>query len=287
LLDGLHEGQTKQTGTGLSGTASDRAFESAASRRYHSHSSFDCLLAPLSRRWLLLLFLFLFLFPDLNRVLVKPSTAAVDSNGRPDSVVAAESWERHLQRNQSVIISNLQGQLKSRVVCPQCNKESITFDPFLTLQVPLPVVNTRELPVITVMQQSLARIAAADHDAMDAEAQLSMAPAVWPLKSSGTIGQLKAELCESILAAPSSVVGSHPSLSSSPIHPSTLLFVEVYQHKIFKVLIHMRHARHLFLSLFSSLSFFFFPRGQTPPAASEGVPLQGQVLRVPHVAPAV
>lgn len=163
-------------------------------------------------------------------------------------------------RNQSVIISNLQGQLKSRVVCPQCHKESITFDPFLTLQVPLPVVNTRELPVITVLQQTVAQIAASNdaNGAVDAEAHSPMAPAVWPLKSSGTIGQLKAELCESILAAPGAAGGSHPSLSSSPIHPSTLLFVEVYQHKIFKVRIDMRPARPLFLSLFSSLSFLFF-----------------------------
>merc|ERR1740117_362364 len=32
------------------------------------------------------------------------------------------------------------GQLKSRVQCPDCKKESITFDPFMLLSVPLPQV---------------------------------------------------------------------------------------------------------------------------------------------------
>ena len=35
------------------------------------------------------------------------------------------------------------GQYKSRVTCPTCNKESITFDPFITVTLPIPqkVVN--------------------------------------------------------------------------------------------------------------------------------------------------
>ena len=58
--------------------------------------------------------------------------------GRPDAVVAEEAWKRHQMRNRSVIVDNFQGQLKSRVVCPDCNRESITFDPFMFLSVPLP-----------------------------------------------------------------------------------------------------------------------------------------------------
>lgn len=30
------------------------------------------------------------------------------------------------------------GQYKSRVTCPTCNKESITFDPFITVTLPIP-----------------------------------------------------------------------------------------------------------------------------------------------------
>lgn len=78
----------------------------------------------------LLAFLLDGLHEDLNRVLQKPLTSVVESNGRPDAIVAAEAWERHLQRNQSVIVQACQGQLKSCVICPKCNRQSITFDPF-------------------------------------------------------------------------------------------------------------------------------------------------------------
>ena len=38
------------------------------------------------------------------------------------------------------------GQYKSKVTCPTCSKESITFDPFITVTLPIPqkVINTFE-----------------------------------------------------------------------------------------------------------------------------------------------
>ncbi len=84
---------------------------------------------------------------DLNRLKKKPATQPVDSDGRPDPVVATDSWYRHLQRNQSIIVDTCQGQLKSRVVCPECKRESITFDPFMFLSVPLPEANDLIQPV--------------------------------------------------------------------------------------------------------------------------------------------
>ena len=42
------------------------------------------------------------LVQDLNLVINKPATACVEANGRPDTVVAAEAWERHRLRNESV-----------------------------------------------------------------------------------------------------------------------------------------------------------------------------------------
>lgn len=65
-------------------------------------------------------------------------TEAIDSNGRPDSIVAKESWLNHLKRNQSIIVDLMQGQFKSKVTCPDCKKESITFDPFLACSIPIP-----------------------------------------------------------------------------------------------------------------------------------------------------
>lgn len=95
----------------------------------------------------LLSFLMDGLHEDLNRVKKKPVTEAVESNGRPDAEVAQEAWERHLKRNQSIIVDMCQGQLKSRVVCPDCHRESITFDPFMLLSVPLPQVKDKSVTV--------------------------------------------------------------------------------------------------------------------------------------------
>ncbi|XP_074861714.1 ubiquitin carboxyl-terminal hydrolase 19 isoform X1 [Carettochelys insculpta] len=78
------------------------------------------------------------LHEDLNRIHNKPYTETVDSDGRPDEVVAEEAWQRHKMRNDSFIVDLFQGQYKSKLVCPVCAKVSITFDPFLYLPVPLP-----------------------------------------------------------------------------------------------------------------------------------------------------
>lgn len=78
------------------------------------------------------------LHEDLNRVKKKPATNTVESNGRPDAEVARDAWEVHLKRNQSIITDLMQGQLKSKLVCPVCHKVSITFDPFSFFSAPLP-----------------------------------------------------------------------------------------------------------------------------------------------------
>ncbi|KAJ3999775.1 hypothetical protein F5050DRAFT_1804676 [Lentinula boryana] len=52
---------------------------------------------------------------------------------------ARESWEGYKKRNDSVIVDLFQGQYRSTLVCPECQKISITFDPFMYLTLPLPV----------------------------------------------------------------------------------------------------------------------------------------------------
>mmetsp|Transcript_17960 Transcript_17960/g.28371 ORF Transcript_17960/g.28371 Transcript_17960/m.28371 type:complete len:1182 (+) Transcript_17960:107-3652(+) len=78
------------------------------------------------------------LHEDLNQIKKKPATEGVESAGRPDTVVALESWKTYLRRNQSIIVDLFQGQYKSTVVCPDCPRISITFDPYMFLSVPLP-----------------------------------------------------------------------------------------------------------------------------------------------------
>lgn len=81
------------------------------------------------------------LHEDLNRVTEKPYIELKDSNGRSDQIVALESWEATLQRNRSVIVDLFYGQMKSKVACETCGTESVRFDPFSLLSLPLPVEN--------------------------------------------------------------------------------------------------------------------------------------------------
>lgn len=87
------------------------------------------------------------LHEDLNRVMHRPYIESKDWDGRPDSVVADESWEMYKRRNDSIVVDLFQGQYKSKLVCPVCGKVSITFDPFLYLSVPLPK-KVRIIPIV-------------------------------------------------------------------------------------------------------------------------------------------
>lgn len=75
---------------------------------------------------------------DLNRVKHKPYVEVKESEGRSDEEFAAECWRNHLKRNWSKIVELMHGQYKSKLVCPDCNKVSVTFDPFCTLSLPIP-----------------------------------------------------------------------------------------------------------------------------------------------------
>ena len=87
------------------------------------------------------------LHEDLNRVAVKPVVEAVESDSRPDDLVAALAWEAYQKRNRSIIADVFGGQLKSHVTCNVCDRESTTFDPFFSVSVPLPVKTDRAIIV--------------------------------------------------------------------------------------------------------------------------------------------
>ncbi|KAG9244656.1 hypothetical protein BJ878DRAFT_542082 [Calycina marina] len=85
---------------------------------------------------------------DLSRVKKKPYIEKPDSTddmiNNPEAIrrMAAEVWEISKKRDDSVIADLFTGMYKSTVVCPVCDKVSITFDPFnnLTLQLPIETV---------------------------------------------------------------------------------------------------------------------------------------------------
>uniref|UniRef100_A0A8C5C561 Ubiquitin carboxyl-terminal hydrolase n=1 Tax=Gadus morhua TaxID=8049 RepID=A0A8C5C561_GADMO len=98
----------------------------------------------------LLSFLLDGLHEDLNRVKNKEYIELRDAGGRPDQEVAEEAWRNHLRRNDSVIVDTFHGLFKSTLVCPECHKVSVTFDPFCYLSVPLPVSKDRVMEVFFV-----------------------------------------------------------------------------------------------------------------------------------------
>ncbi|KAM7410760.1 hypothetical protein PAMA_020952 [Pampus argenteus] len=98
----------------------------------------------------LLSFLLDGLHEDLNRVKNKEYIELRDANGRPDQEVAEEAWHNHRRRNDSVIVDTFHGLFKSTLVCPECHKVSVTFDPFCYLSVPLPVSKERIMEVFFV-----------------------------------------------------------------------------------------------------------------------------------------
>ena len=98
----------------------------------------------------LLAFLLDGLHEDLNRVQQKPYNEAKDADGRSDKEVAEEYWQNHTARNDSVIVDTCQGQYKSTLVCPECAKVSVTFDPFMYLSLPLPGKRTRSVTLTVI-----------------------------------------------------------------------------------------------------------------------------------------
>ncbi|TMS15865.1 Ubiquitin carboxyl-terminal hydrolase 11 [Larimichthys crocea] len=98
----------------------------------------------------LLSFLLDGLHEDLNRVKNKEYIELRDAAGRPDQEVAEEAWRNHRRRNDSVIVDTFHGLFKSTLVCPECHKVSVTFDPFCYLSVPLPVSKERVMEVFFV-----------------------------------------------------------------------------------------------------------------------------------------
>jgi len=87
------------------------------------------------------------LHEDLNRIQKKPyiekpeSTDEMVGNQEAITALAKKCWDIYKARNDSAVADLFGGQYKSTLICPVCEKVSITFDPFMDLTLPLPLEN--------------------------------------------------------------------------------------------------------------------------------------------------
>lgn len=92
--------------------------------------------------------------------------------GRSDEVVAAEALANHTRCNNSFIYNLFQALYRSSLTCPSCHHHSNTFDPFLSLSLPIPhqefhvvnVVVVRHSEIPGVMPRSVMMSFATDSD---------------------------------------------------------------------------------------------------------------------------
>ena len=80
------------------------------------------------------------LHEDLSRVTRKPPLAEEDPKVGSWPILTQSEYarDRYKQRFNSFIIDTFAGQLRSTLKCTTCHHESITFDPFWDLSVPIP-----------------------------------------------------------------------------------------------------------------------------------------------------
>jgi ubiquitin carboxyl-terminal hydrolase 4/11/15 len=82
------------------------------------------------------------LHEDLNRIIKRKYGADPEVIGS-DLERATAAWQRHVERNSSVVVEMFHGQFRSAVECPTCLYTSVTFDPFNMLSLPIPQSPTK------------------------------------------------------------------------------------------------------------------------------------------------
>ena len=78
------------------------------------------------------------LHEGLNKVKIRPKIPEQDNDNLPDHVNAELSWKHHRMLHESIIVELFQGQLRSTLMCLTCRKQSVTFQAFMYLSLPIP-----------------------------------------------------------------------------------------------------------------------------------------------------
>ncbi|OAD80586.1 hypothetical protein PHYBLDRAFT_129255 [Phycomyces blakesleeanus NRRL 1555(-)] len=154
----------------------------------------------------LLAFLLDGLHEDLNRILKKPYVELPDFDNMSDNEIAECSWKYHKARNDSIIVDLFQGQFKSRLVCNECDKVSVTFDPFMYLSLPLPIEKKTKMKLVYV-----------PYDPSERPQRL-----VVTLNKDASISHLRVEVAKLVNVE----------------DPSTFLVVEIFSQKVYKIFAH-------------------------------------------------
>ncbi|WFD01715.1 ubiquitinyl hydrolase 1 [Malassezia obtusa] len=181
----------------------------------------------------LLAFLLDGLHEDLNRILKKPYIEAPDWPGGSDRDMvrfAQQQWDIYKARNDSLIVDLFQGQYRSTLVCPVCDKVSIKFDPFMYLTLPIP--NTRKWR---------GRVFVVPHDTTQPITQLDV-----QLPATATIAHLR-EKAAALLG----------------LHAKTLAVGEVWSHHVYRWLADYEPVRDVsagdYIYLWEQPTPFTFP----------------------------
>jgi ubiquitin carboxyl-terminal hydrolase 4/11/15 len=79
------------------------------------------------------------LHEDLNRIRRAPYVEMPDvTDDKNMKIAAAEAWNAHKRRNDSLVMDTFYGQFQSTCVCPRCDRVSVSFDTFnhVSLEIP-------------------------------------------------------------------------------------------------------------------------------------------------------
>ena len=87
---------------------------------------------------------------DLNRCLKKPQVETVTGDGKNDIETAEKAWRNHKLRNDSIVVDNFHGQLRSRCICPLCHTTTVTFDPYVALSLPISPPRVKIIEVLYI-----------------------------------------------------------------------------------------------------------------------------------------
>jgi len=96
----------------------------------------------------LLSYLLTGLHEDLNRVRDKPYIEQPEAEGKSEKEAAEMFWDWFKKRNQSIIVDLMYGQYKSTLQCPECERISITYDPYLTFSLSIPNYDVKLVSVL-------------------------------------------------------------------------------------------------------------------------------------------